>query len=270
VPAARRRRRGDFGPCKVVILAGGFGTRLAEHTDDIPKPMVQVGGRPILWHILKIYSHFGFNDFLIATGYKSDVIKRFFLEYREQASDLIVDFPGDRITRINPALEQWRVAVIDTGGDTMTGGRIKRLKAHLDTRVFLLTYGDGVADVDLRALLKFHASHKKLATFTAVARPEPFGLPTFDGDRVTGFAEKPRGQTQWINGGFLALQPRVLNYIKDDTTSFEADVLSRLARDGELMAFRHRGFWHPMDTLRDVRTLNSLWANDDAPWKVWP
>lgn len=268
----RRRRTdasGERGQCKVVILAGGFGTRLAEHTDDMPKPMVQVGGKPILWHILKIYSHFNFNDFVIACGYKSEAIKRFFLEYREQKSDLVFDYANDEVMRLNAAIEPWRVAVIDTGADTHTGGRIKRLADHLGDETFLLTYGDGVADVDINALLKFHRKHGRLATFTAVARPEPFGLPEFDGDRVIKFAEKPANTTQWINGGFFALEPQVLHHIRGDQTSFEIEVLPRLARDGQLMAYRHRGFWHPMDTLRDVRSLNFMWANDDAKWKVW-
>lgn len=259
----------DRGECKVVILAGGFGTRLAEHTDDMPKPMVQIGGRPILWHILKIYSHFGFYDFVVACGYKSEAIKRFFLEYREQKSDLVFDYANDEITRLNGAIEPWRVSVIDTGGETQTGGRIKRLARHLGSETFLLTYGDGVANVDVRALLTFHRKHGRMATFTAVARPESFGLPTFDGDRVTSFAEKPASGTQWINGGFFALEPAVLDRIRGDKTSFEIEVLPRLAREGQLMAYRHRGFWHPMDTLRDVRSLNFMWANDDAKWKVW-
>jgi glucose-1-phosphate cytidylyltransferase len=235
----------------------------------MPKPMVHIGGRPILWHILKIYSHHGFNDFVIACGYKSEAIKRFFLEYREQKSDLVFDYANDQITRLNAAIEPWRVSVIDTGCETQTGGRLARLASHLAHDTFLMTYGDGVANVDLRALLKFHRAHGRLATFTAVSRPEPFGLPTFDGDRVTSFAEKPANRTQWINGGFFALEPEVLSRIRGDKTSFEVEVLPRLAKENQLMAYRHRGFWHPMDTLRDVRSLNSLWANDDAKWKVW-
>ena len=258
-----------FGPMKVVILAGGFGTRLAEHTDEIPKPMVEVGGRPILWHILKIYSHFGLNDFLIAGGYKSEVIKRFFLEYREQMSDLLFDFTSGTVERINTHIEPWRVGVIDTGPESMTGGRIKRLQPHLGDQPFMMTYGDGVADVDLNALLAFHRRHGKLATFTAVQRPSQFGVPAIDGDRVVRFAEKPTNEAEWISGGFFVLEPRVMDYIHDDGTNFELESLKRLAEEGQLMAYRHKGFWQPMDTLRDVRELNALWAEGKATWKVW-
>ncbi len=259
-----------FGPCKVIILAGGFGTRLAEHTDELPKPMVQVGNRPMLWHILKIYSHFGFNDFLIAAGYKSGVIKRFFLEYREQMSDLVFDFASGQIERSNAAIEPWRVAVIDTGTDTLTGGRIRRLAGNIGPGPFMMTYGDGVADIDLAALMRFHQSHGRLATVTVVRRPSQFGVPTLQGDQVVRFAEKPVDEGDWISGGFFVLQPQVLQYISGDDTNFELESMRRLAADGQLMAFRHNGFWQPMDTLRDLRRLNSLWANADAPWKVWP
>jgi glucose-1-phosphate cytidylyltransferase len=268
--SSRRTSRSDsFGPCKVIILAGGFGTRLAERTDELPKPMVQIGARPILWHILKIYSHYGFNDFLVACGYKSDIIKRFFLEYREQTSDLVFDFTDGTIERINTQIEPWRIAVMDTGPETMTGGRIKRLSEQVQDRTFMMTYGDGVADVDVAALLKFHRSHGKLATFTAVKRPSQFGEPTIVGDRVTAFAEKPATRNDWISGGFFVLEPAVLKYIDGDRTNFEFESLKRLAKDGQLMAFRHAGFWQPMDTLRDVRKLNSLWTDGNAPWRVW-
>lgn len=259
----------ELEPCKVVILAGGFGTRLAERTDELPKPMVQVGGRPILWHILKIYSQFGFNDFLIASGYKSEVIKRFFLEYREQMSDLVFDFRQDRVERLNGSIEPWRVAVINTGINTMTGGRIKRMQQHLDGGTFMMTYGDGVADIDLASLLRFHRSHGKLATCTIVKHPSPFGLPALDGDRIVQFAEKPMDQTEWISAGFFVLEPGVFDYITGDDTSFEAQSMARLAADGELMGYRHHGFFQPMDTLRDVRKLNALWADAKAPWKIW-
>jgi glucose-1-phosphate cytidylyltransferase len=258
-----------FGPMKVVILAGGFGTRLAEHTDEIPKPMVEVGGRPILWHILKIYSRFGLNDFLIAAGYKSEVIKRFFLEYRDQMSDLFFDFTSGAVERTDTRIEPWRVGIVDTGPDSMTGGRIKRLTPHLGGRTFMMTYGDGVADVDLHALLAFHRKHGKLATFTAVQRPSQFGVPAMEGDRVTRFAEKPAGETDWISGGFFVLEPQVLDYIAGDDTNFELESLKRLAEEGQLMAYRHRGFWQPMDTLRDLRQLNALWAAGKAAWKTW-
>ncbi len=259
----------QFGPCKVVILAGGFGTRLAEQTDELPKPMVQIGGKPILWHILKIYSHFGMNDFVIAAGHKSEIIKRFFLEYREQRSDLLLDFANDRVERMNGDIEPWRIAILDTGSETMTGGRIKRLASQLGGGTFMLTYGDGVADVDVHALLRFHKSHGKLATFTAVRNPALFGVPTLEGDRVIRFAEKQVGPNEWINGGFFVLEPGVMNYIDGDSTSFEFHSLNRLAQDGQLMAFKHEGFWHPMDTMRDVRNLNSIWANGKPAWKRW-
>jgi|SRR5438552_3161609 len=262
--------KGDqFGPCKVIILAGGFGTRLAEHTDEVPKPMVRVGERPILWHILKIYSHFGFNDFLIACGYKSDLVKRFFLEYRDQMSDLVFDFTTGKIERLDGKIEPWRVAVIDTGPETLTGGRIRRLAGNVGSSTFMMTYGDGVADVNLAALLKFHKSHGKLVTFTAVRKPSQFGVPTLRGEQVVRFAEKPATDTDWISGGFFAMEPAVMKYIEGDATNFELESMRQLAEDGELMAFRHEGFWQPMDTLRDVRNLNSLWDSPTPPWKLW-
>jgi len=258
-----------FAPFKTVILAGGFGTRLAERTDEMPKPMVEVGGRPMLWHILKIYSHFGFNDFLIATGYRSDVIKRFFLEYRDHASDLMIDYVNNRLDRLTEPVEPWRVALIHTGDETATGGRLRRLTAHLNNERFFMTYGDGVANIDLRALLEFHEQHGRLATFAAVHHPSPFGHPRLEGDRATSFCEKPDPGGQWISGGFFVLEPDVLSYIDGDATSFENDSLPRLAADDQLMAYRHEGFWHPMDTLRDVRNLNQMWNQPAAPWKVW-
>jgi glucose-1-phosphate cytidylyltransferase len=269
--AARSRadEQDEFGPCKVVILAGGFGTRLAEQTDELPKPMVQVGGKPILWHILKIYSHFGFNDFLVAGGYKCNIIKRFFLEYRDQMSDLIVDFVSDKIERIDGSIEPWRVAIIDTGTDTMTGGRIRRLAHHIGQQTFMMTYGDGVADVNLTNLYRFHRRHGKLATFTAVRRPAQFGVPTLRGDQVIQFDEKQQDENDWISGGFFVLEPDVMNYIEGDETNFELQSMPHLANDGQLMAYRHDGFWQPMDTLRDVRTLNLLWSQHRAPWRIW-
>jgi glucose-1-phosphate cytidylyltransferase len=289
---------------KTVILAGGFGTRLAEHTDELPKPMVDIGGgRPILWHILKIYSQFGFNDFIIAAGYRSEVIKRFFMEYRLQMSDLVFDFTSGKVQPINTHVEPWRVAVIDTGEQTATGGRLRRLREQLvpplpsgkgpgvragasgegsnsrshpspfpkgeGVSTFMMTYGDGVADIDLHALLRFHKSHGKLATFTAVQRPSQYGVPTLEGDRATSFAEKPSTIGEWISAGFFVLESAVLDAIVGDTDSFELHTLPKLAREGQLMAYRHTGFWHPMDTLRDVRKLNTLWAGNEAPWKLW-
>ncbi len=268
----------DFGPCKVVILAGGLGTRLAERTDELPKPMVEIGTRPILWHILKGYSHYGFNDFVIAAGYRSDVIKRFFFEYRRQTSDLVFDFTSGAVDYINTRVEPWRIAVIETGESTMTGGRLRRLRDVLfpplpkeegAASTFLMTYGDGLADVDVNALLRFHRAHGKLATFTAVQKPTQYGVPKLEGDRAVTFAEKPQTDGEWINAGFFALETRVLDRISGDQDSFELCTLPQLARDGELMAYRHCGFWHAMDTLRDVRNLNTLWAEGNAQWKIW-
>ena len=258
-----------LAPTRVVILAGGFGTRLAEHTDATPKPMVEIGGRPILWHIMKIYGHFGFNDFVVACGYRGDLVKRFFLEYRQQMTDLVVDFARNTVERLSEVADPWRVALLDTGPETMTGGRIKRLAPLLGGGTFLMTYGDGVADIDLQSLLAFHRRHGRLATFTAVQAPSPFGHPRLEGDRVVSFTEKPQQEERWINGGFFALEPAVLDLIEGDGTSFEAETIPALVRDGQLMAFRHGGFWHSMDTLRDVRDLNRMWNEPAPPWKVW-
>jgi glucose-1-phosphate cytidylyltransferase len=257
---------------KTVILAGGFGTRLAERTDELPKPMVEIGPQPILWHILKTYSAFGFNDFIIAAGYRSEMIKRYFLDYRLRMSDIVFNFADTdgQAQHINTRVEPWRIAVIDTGERTMTGGRLRRLGDHLDAGItFMMTYGDGVADVDLLDLVRFHKSHGRLATFTGVIRPDPWGVPTIEGDRVTSFAEKPARQGEWISAGFFVLETSVVDRIHGDEDSFELQTLPQLARDGQLMVYKHTGFWHPMDTLRDVRKLNALWAENKAPWKVW-
>jgi glucose-1-phosphate cytidylyltransferase len=254
---------------KVVILAGGFGTRLAERTDEMPKPMVEVGGMPILWHIMKIYGHFGFNDFLIACGYKGEQIKRFFLDYRDRSSDLTVDYAANEVARTARDIEPWRVSLVDTGPDTMTGGRLKRLAEHIGAAPFFMTYGDGVADIDIGLLLRFHREHGRLATITTVHTPSSFGRPNLEGDRVVSFQEKPGDPDRWINGGFFVLEPGVLDMIEGDHTSLERDVLPRLAASGELMAHRHAGFWRPMDTLRDVRLLNTLWSEPRPPWRIW-
>lgn len=259
----------DLVPPKVVVLAGGLGTRLAEHTDETPKPLVEIGDRPILWHILKIYGHYGFNDFVIAAGYKADRIKRFFLEQREQMADLRIDYRTNRVERLSKIDDPWRVAIIDTGIDTMTGGRVRRLREHVGDRAFLLTYGDGVADVDIRSLLAFHRAHGRMVTFTAVPAPSQFGRPRLDGDRVVTFEEKPQDREEWINGGFFVVEPKVMDYIQGDTTSFEQMTMPRLAAMDQLRAYRHRGFWEPVDTLRDVRRLNQLWREPNPPWKVW-
>ncbi|MHC4949111.1 MAG: glucose-1-phosphate cytidylyltransferase [Planctomycetota bacterium] len=258
---------------RVVILAGGLGTRLAERTDGMPKPLVEIGGMPVLWHILKIYAHHGFADFVIACGYKAQAVKRFFLEERERASDLVIDYASDHVEYLRRSDISWRVSLIDTGLHTATGGRLRRLRSHLADRAgpgtFLMTYGDGVADVDLRRLVAFHRDHGRLATFTATHPPSNFGRPELCGDRVVAFHEKPDDRDAWINGGFFVLEPEVLDAIAGDDTSFEHETLPRLAGEGELMAYRHDGFWQPMDTLRDVRNLNEIWQTGEAPWKVW-
>ncbi len=254
---------------KTVILAGGLGTRLAEETEVTPKPMVEIGGSPILWHIMKIYSSFGFREFLFALGYKGEVIKNYFLNYQYIVSDFTIGFRKGNIDLHDGARDDWLVHLIDTGADTQTGGRLKRLAPRLEDETFMATYGDGVADVDLRQLLEFHRSHGKLATVTAVRPPARFGGLSFNGDYVADFVEKPQIGEGWINGGFFVLEPEVLDYIDGDDTAFEREPLERLANDEQLVAHRHDGFWQCMDTLRDVRLLESLWQSGDVPWKVW-
>jgi len=254
---------------KVVILAGGFGTRLAEETDRIPKPMVEIGGRPILWHIMKHYAHYGFKEFFIALGYKGEVIKRYFLDYYTLNGSLTINLATGEVQEHNKECEDWIVHLMDTGLETLTGGRIKRLEPWLRDGTFMVTYGDGVSDVDLRDLLRFHRSHGRLATVTAVRPPARFGGIIFNGDLVAKFTEKPQIGEGWINGGFMVLEPGVFAYLEGDNTSLEADVLERLAADGQLAAYRHEGFWQCMDTLRDVRLLESLWRSGKPPWKVW-
>jgi glucose-1-phosphate cytidylyltransferase len=253
---------------KTVILAGGLGTRLAEETDVTPKPMVEIGGSPILWHIMKIYAAAGFGEFVVALGYRAEVVKRYFLDYYHVRNDLTIGGDG-KIEVHDGEREDWLIDLIDTGNDTQTGGRIKRLEHQLGEGAFMLTYGDGVADVPCRKLVEFHRSHGKLATVTAVRPPARFGGLVFDGDLVTEFTEKPQIGEGWINGGFFVLEPEVIDYIDGDDTIWERDPLERLAADGQLVAYRHDGFWQPMDTLRDVRLLESLWQAGQAPWKVW-
>ena len=254
---------------KVVILAGGFGTRLSEETDHKPKPMVQIGGREVLWHIMKIYAHYGFEEFVIALGYKGESIKRYFLEYRLLNSSLTVSLATGDTTSHGGDCPDWTVHLVDTGLETMTGGRLKRLAKWLGDDTFMLTYGDGVGDIDVGRLLAFHRGHGRLATVTAVRPPARFGGLEFSGDRVSRFTEKPQIGEGWINGGFFVLEPRVLDYIAGDDTMWEREPLERLAEEGELMAYRHESFWQSMDTLRDVRLLESLWRSNEAPWKVW-
>lgn len=254
---------------KVVLLAGGLGTRLTEHTDLKPKPMVEIGGRPILWHIMKHFGHHGFREFVIALGYKGDVIKHYFLDYHALSGSLTVDLATGGVRAQGEDAEDWTVHLVDTGLDTQTGGRVKRLQPFLGDGTFMVTYGDGVSNVDLGALLHFHRSHAKLATLTAVRPPARFGALVMDGGMVTQFTEKPQIGEGWINGGFLVLEPGVFEYLQGDGTSLEAYTMERLVRDGQLAAYRHEGFWQCMDTLRDVRLLESLWQGGSPPWKVW-
>jgi len=255
---------------KTVILAGGLGTRLSEETVVKPKPMVEIGGRPILWHIMKLYSHHGFNDFGIALGYKGELIKHYFLDFRVMQSDLTVDLQSGRTEVHDAPTEPWRVRLVDTGHDTMTGGRLRRMKPWIgEDPLFMATYGDGVGDIDLRALLDFHRSHGKLATVTAVRPPARFGVIRLEGRRVAGFAEKPQAGEGWINGGFFVLDRRVLDYIDGDETPWEHEPIERLTAEGQLMAYCHKGFWQPMDTFREKQMLEHWWVSGKAPWKVW-
>jgi len=254
---------------KVVILAGGLGTRLSEETELRPKPMVDIGERPILWHIMKSYATQGFKEFFVALGYKGEVIKRYFLDYHGMSKSVTIDVATGRASFHESEVDDWKVHLMDTGLKTSTGGRVKRLQPWLEDGTFMLTYGDGVSDVDMNQLLAFHRKHGKIATLTAVRPPARFGALNFDGDMVTEFMEKPQIGEGWINGGFMCLEPRIFSYMKDDEDSLEADVLTRLAKDRELVAYRHDRFWQSMDTLRDVRLLESLWQSGRAPWRNW-
>jgi glucose-1-phosphate cytidylyltransferase len=254
---------------KVAILAGGLGTRLAEETDIKPKPMVEIGGRPILWHIMKHYAYYGFKEFYIALGYKGDIIKRYFLDYCTLSGSMTIDLAKGTVDIHNMDCEDWIVNLIDTGIDTNTGGRIKRLEPWLNDGTFMVTYGDGVCDIDLQKLLRFHESHGRIATVTAVRPPARFGGLIFDGDLVADFTEKPQIGEGWINGGFHIFKPEVFDYLEGDRSSLEADALERLADDHQLAAYRHNRFWQCMDTLRDKRYLENLWQKKQAPWVVW-
>jgi glucose-1-phosphate cytidylyltransferase len=255
---------------KCVILAGGLGTRLAEETEVRPKPMVEIGGRPILWHIMKHFAHYDVRDFYVALGYKGEVIKQYFLDYYALSNDLTIDLRSGRVEPRERQSEEWVVNLVDTGDATMTGGRVKRIQPLVDDSTFMVTYGDGVSNIDIGALLEFHRGSGCIATVTAVRPPARFGGLYFDGDRVTGFTEKPQAGEGWINGGFLVFEPEIFDYIDGDGASLESDALEALAADGELAAYRHPGFWQCMDTLRDKRQLESAWNSGDAPWKVWP
>lgn len=255
---------------KAVILAGGLGTRLSEETSLKPKPMVEIGGKPILWHIMKIYSAHDINDFIICCGYKGYVIKEYFLNYLYHRSDLSIDFEENNIDVHRKGAEPWRVTLIDTGNDTMTGGRLKRVEPYLQkNESFCLTYGDGVANIDISSLIRFHRNHGKLATLTSSYAPGRFGALDLIGDKVAAFKEKPRGDGSLINAGFFVLEPKVIERIKDDSTVWEQEPLKGLARDSELMTFKHLDFWQPMDTLRDKNYLENLWNQGNAPWKIW-
>lgn len=256
---------------KTIILAGGIGSRLSEETEIRPKPMVEIGYRPILWHILKIYAHHGYKDFLIALGYKGEQIKRYMADYAALSMNVTVDLGKGTVEADDEhgEREDWRVALIDTGRHTETGGRMLKLSPYLDGDTFMMTFGDGVADVDVNALVDFHRMHGKLATLTAVRPPTRFGHVELEGDQVTEFSEKPQLGEGWINGGFFVLEPAVLDYIDGEETHFQKEPLERLAQDGQLMAYRHTSFWQCMDTLRDKMLLQQLWDNDEAPWKVW-
>lgn len=254
---------------KVVILAGGAGTRLSEETESKPKPMVEIGEQPMLWHIAKHFAHYGFKEFVIALGYKGEVIKRFFLDYQSLSGSMTIDLSRGDVARHGLDCEGWVMHLIETGIPTNTGGRVKRLEPWLKGETFLLTYGDGLCDIDYRELLRFHRSHGRLATVTAVRPPSRFGGLLFDGDLIKEFVEKPQVGEGWINGGFMVLEPGIFDYLNDDQDSLEAGALERLALDGQLAAYRHHSFWQCMDTLRDKRYLEGLWREDQAPWKIW-
>lgn len=251
---------------KVIILAGGRGTRFAEETSVRPKPMVDIGGKPMLWHIMSLYASHGFNDFLVACGYKGEIIKQYFHDFVVHNSDLFVNLKDGSCKVMNSSTPDWHVGLIDTGLDTLTGGRLRRLKHLIGNQTFMATYGDGLADIDLKSLAAFHRKHGKLATVTAVSPIARFGSLQLDGERVVQFAEKPQTGEGWINGGFFVLEPDVLDYIAGDQSTLEGEPLEKLASQGQLMAYRHRGFWHPMDTLRDKQYLESIWATGKAPW----
>ncbi|WIL20855.1 glucose-1-phosphate cytidylyltransferase [Geothrix sp.] len=255
---------------KVVILAGGLGTRLSEETHLKPKPMIEIGGRPILWHIMKMYSRYGLNEFVVCLGFKGYMIKEYFSNYFLHMSDVTFDIQNNRMEVHEEHAEPWRVTLVDTGADTLTGGRLKRIASYVEReKDFCLTYGDGVSDINIRDLVDFHRSHGRKATVTAVQPPGRYGSLVLEDRAVQGFIEKPLGDGGWINGGFFVLSPECLDFIEDDATAWEGTPLTQLAAEGELMAFKHHGFWQPMDTLRDKTQLETLWQQGVAPWKTW-
>ena len=254
---------------KVALLAGGLGTRLAEETDRVPKPMVEIGGKPMLWHIMRLYAHYGHHDFMVACGYKGEVIKEYFNNFVVHNNDYIVNLQDGSRELLNKGSINWRVGVIDTGLETMTGGRLLRLRHWLDDGCFMLTYGDGLGDIDINALVEFHKAHGRIATVTAVRPPSRFGALQIENNAVRQFSEKPQNREGWINGGFFVFEPEIFSYLEDDKTILERDPMEQLAADGQIYAFQHEGFWQPMDTLRDRMYLEELWASGEAPWKVW-
>ncbi|MHB1651436.1 MAG: glucose-1-phosphate cytidylyltransferase [Desulfitobacteriaceae bacterium] len=255
---------------KVVILAGGFGTRLSEESHLKPKPLVEIGEKPILWHIMKIYSHYGFNEFIICCGYKGYLIKEYFAQYFLHGADITFDFTNDsqRIIHSHSA-EPWKVTLVDTGLHTMTGGRVKRIEEYLEGQPFMLTYGDGLANINIRDLVNFHLQHGRYATVAAAQPSGRFGALILNEQRVESFTEKPKGDGSWINAGFFVMQPEVFRYLTGDQTILEQEPLQNLAHDSQLMAYKHEGFWQPMDTLRDKNLLENLWQSGNAPWKIW-
>ncbi|WP_018985069.1 glucose-1-phosphate cytidylyltransferase [Methylophilus methylotrophus] len=255
---------------KAVILAGGLGTRISEETHLKPKPMIEIGGKPILWHIMKLYSAYGINDFIICCGYKGYVIKEYFANYFLHMSDVTFDMSNNSMQVHQRNAEPWKVTLVDTGEQTLTGGRLKRVAEYIkNEEAFCFTYGDGLSNVNITELVKFHKQHGKLATVTGVQPPGRYGALELNENQVTGFAEKPKGDGGWINGGFFVLSPQCIDYIENDQSSWEGSPLMHLAQTGQLMAYEHEGFWQPMDTLREKTLLESLWASGEAPWKVW-
>ena len=256
---------------KVVILAGGYGPRISEESGVRPKPMVEIGGKPILWHIMKIYSYYGLNEFIICCGYKSNVIKEYFANYFINHSDVTFNLENHSLQIHKNGAEPWKVTLVETGAESMTGGRLKRIKDYVKGETFCMTYGDGVSDIDIRALITFHKQQNKLATMTAVQHPGRFGAFILEQNQtsIASFHEKPKGDGAWINGGFFVLEPGIFDYITGDDSIWERDPLQNLAHAGQLVAFRHEGFWNPMDTLRDKNVLNQLWHKSNPPWKIW-
>lgn len=256
---------------KVVLLAGGMGTRISEESVLRPKPMIEIGGRPILWHIMKIYAQHGLREFVVCLGYKGYMIKEYFMNFFLHHSDVTIDVSSNNVVYHQSSVEPWKITLVDTGENTQTGGRLKRVRQYLDpAEPFCMTYGDGVADIDITASIAFHRAHGKLATASVALPPGRYGAVELDNDRVSSFTEKPKGDQGFINGGFFVLSPAVIDRVDDDSTSWEMGPLQGLAEDGELYAYRHRGFWHAMDTLRDKNHLEALWLSGEAPWKIWP